>query len=86
MNRAIAILLVLALAFSLVAIYVRHQVRVANVELQRLWKQQDELLLEWGRISLELSSLANYDLIEHRAREELGLRLVHKEEMVVLER
>ena len=51
----------------------QHMARKYFAEIQDLEKTHDELLEEWGRLSLEQSTWATDDRIENTAKSQLGM-------------
>lgn len=58
---------------ALALVLVRHQNRQAFLELQQLQTQRDELIIQWGRLQLEYSTLAHPARIEKLARRRLNM-------------
>ena len=67
------ILALLVLTSSLGVVYAKHQSRKLFVELDTLKKQRDEMNVEWGRLQLELSTLATHSRIEETAKQRLKM-------------
>jgi cell division protein FtsL len=68
----------LALSASAVAsgvwlVAAKHESRQLFAELQELEREQDRLLIDWGRLQIEQSWRGANAQIESRARGELGL-------------
>ncbi len=62
---------VLITAFA--AVTTRHEGRKLFVEFQALLAARDEYLDEWGRLQLELATLATHSRIELLAQRRLGM-------------
>lgn len=69
---------------ALALVVVRHENRLLFTELQTLQAQRDNLDIEWGRLQLEHSTLADPVRIEKLAREKLDLSLPPPEAVVVI--
>ena len=78
------LLLTLVLGSALTVIYVKHQSRVLFADLRSVQKQQDQQVIEWGRLQLQNSTLATHSNVESRARKDLQMRLPDKVELVRL--
>lgn len=71
-------LLIIVLAgcvlYSAIALtLVRHQNRLAFIELQKLQQQRDQLNLEWSQLLIEQSTWSQQDRIEQIAKEKLKM-------------
>ena len=66
-------------------IYVKHQSRVLFAELRSLQKQQDQQVIQWGRLQLQNSTLATHSNVESRARKDLKMRLPEDVQLVRLQ-
>jgi cell division protein FtsL len=71
MDKMSAILLVLVLVTSFVVIIVRHENRLAFVQLQKHEEIRDQLQTRWGQLMLEKATWA----MEHNIAEDAGTRL-----------
>ena len=80
-----ALLLTLVLGSALTVIYVKHQSRVLFAELRTIQKQQDQQVIEWGRLQLQNTTLATHSNVESRARRDLKMRLPESVELVRLQ-
>lgn len=78
------LLLTLVLGSALTVIYVKHQSRVLFAELREVQKQQDQQVIEWGRLQLQNSTLATHSNVESRARKDLKMRLPEDVQLVRL--
>ncbi len=86
MNRAwFSLLLTLVLGSALTVVYVKHQSRVLFAELRNIQKQQDQQVIEWGRLQLQNTTLATHSNVESRARKDLKMRLPENVELVRLQ-
>ncbi|MBT8435931.1 MAG: cell division protein FtsL [Gammaproteobacteria bacterium] len=85
MNRAwFSLLLTLVLGSALTVVYVKHQSRVLFADLRNIQKQQDQQVIEWGRLQLQNTTLATHSNVESRARKDLKMRLPENVELVRL--
>ncbi|MBT8435693.1 MAG: cell division protein FtsL [Gammaproteobacteria bacterium] len=85
MNRAwFSLLLTLVLGSALTVVYVKHQSRVLFADLLNIQKQQDQQVIEWGRLQLQNTTLATHSNVESRARKDLKMRLPENVELVRL--
>jgi cell division protein FtsL len=81
----VSLLLTLVLGSALTVIYVKHQSRVLFADLRNLQKQQDQQVIEWGRLQLQNTTLATHSNVESRARKDLKMRLPENVELVRLQ-
>lgn len=77
-------MLAAVLASALGVVYVKHQSRKLFVELQELQKNRDELNIEWGKLLLELSTLATPTRVERIARDKLGMKPPSPEKIIIV--
>lgn len=77
----IAGLSVAILASGMAAVWAKHHARKQFVELQVLVEARDRLEMDWGRLQIEQSMLANHARVERIAREELAMRLPEPREI-----
>ena len=80
-----SLLLTLVLGSALTVIYVKHQSQVLFADLRSVQKQQDQQIIEWGRLQLQNSTLATHSNVESRARKDLKMRLPQDVELVRLQ-
>lgn len=78
------LLLTLVIGSALTVVYVKHQSRVLFSELRSIQKQQDQQVIEWGRLQLQNTTLATHSNVESRARKDLNMRLPDNVELVRL--
>lgn len=81
----LSLLLTLVLGSALTVIYVKHQSRVLFADLRNVQKQQDQQVIEWGRLQLQNTTLATHSNVESRARKDLKMRLPENVELVRLQ-
>ncbi len=79
------LLLTLVLGSALTVIYVKHQSRVLFADLRSVQKQQDQQVIQWGRLQLQNTTLAAHSNVELRARKDLKMRLPENVELVRLQ-
>ncbi len=79
------LLLTLVIGSALTVVYVKHQSRVLFAELRSIQKQQDQQVIEWGRLQLQNTTLATHANVESRARKDLKMRLPDNVELVRLQ-
>ena len=73
LNRGLYWILGLLVISALVVVTVRHQNRLAFVELQSLEEARDQLQVEWGRLMLERARLSVEYNIADQAGDELKM-------------
>jgi len=78
------LLLTLVIGSALTVVYVKHQSRMLFAELRGVQKQQDQQVIEWGRLQLQNTTLATHANVESRARKDLKMRLPDSVELVPL--
>ncbi|MDX1593621.1 MAG: cell division protein FtsL [Gammaproteobacteria bacterium] len=69
------LLALVALATALGVVQAKHASRVEFNRLQSLHAERDAMDIEWGRLQLEQSTLAQHARIEEAAHRELGMVL-----------
>jgi cell division protein FtsL len=84
-RTAFALLLTMVLGSALTVIYVKHQSRVLFAELRSVQKQQDQQVIQWGRLQLQNTTLAAHSNVEARARKDLKMHLPENIELVRLQ-
>jgi cell division protein FtsL len=80
-----SLLLTFVLGSALTVVYVKHQSRVLFAELRGIQKQQDQQVIQWGRLQLQNTTLATHSNVESRARHDLQMRIPDKVELVRLQ-
>jgi len=78
------LLIVLVTGSALTVIYVKHESRVLFAELRHVQKQQDEQVIQWGRLQLQNSTLITQANVESMARKKLGMVLPESVRIVTL--
>lgn len=78
------ILTAIVFVSALAVVYVKHESRKQFVELQGLEAHRDGLDVEWGRLQLEESTWAAHGRIESVAREQIGMALPPKDQVVLV--
>jgi len=78
------LLLTLVIGSALTVVYVKHQSRMLFAELRGIQKQQDQQVIQWGRLQLQNTTLATHSNVESRARKDLEMRLPDTVELVRL--
>ena len=82
LDMALTAILMLC-AFAL--INAQHRARMLFVELESLKKEARELEVDWGKLKLEQSTLADPQRVESVAQSQLGLALPAIDRIVLLE-
>lgn len=80
----IALLALMFTASALGVVYTKHRSRDLFIELQSLQRDRDHMEVEWGRLQLELATLANPGYVERIAREDRGMRVPDPDEVRIL--
>ena len=84
MTRGTLIVYGLALVLALSLVYTRVTTRSLYLQLQSLQQQRDDFNVEWGRLLLQEARYAEPRYIEKRAREQLGMHVPVRDEMIVV--
>ncbi len=84
MKRLDVFLTLALLLCALAVVQVRDRARLQFMDKESLEKEARELELEWGRLQLELGSLASHSRVDQLARKELGLVPVALDKIVLL--
>lgn len=84
MKRLDVFLTLALLLCALAVVQVRDRARLQFMDKESLDKEARELELEWGRLQLELGSLASHSRVDQLARKELGLVPVALDKIVLL--
>lgn len=74
----------LVIVSALGVVYAKYKTRVLFAEIQRLEKQLDKYEVEWGQLQLELTTRAEHNRIERKARRNLGMVLPDRDAIVYL--
>jgi len=86
-----SLLLTMALGISLLVvvidyIYLQQKTRNKFVKLQELIEQEHDLNADWGRLQIEHSTYVNNSRIEETAKNELGMKLPDKQQIISIKR
>jgi len=85
-ERLFAFVLALAgLATALGVVQAKHLSRVEFNQLQTLYAERDAMDIDWGRLQLEQSTLAQHARIEEAAHRELGMVLPERPQLIWIE-
>ena len=81
---SVVVLMVAVIASSFGVVSTRHHVRMAFMHSEKLLKERDELNLRWESLQLELGALRTEGRIEAIARNQLGMKVPARDEIVNL--
>jgi cell division protein FtsL len=81
----IGLLLALVMLSAFGVIYAKHESRKTFVEIQALYKQIDELNVEWGRLQLEQGTWSAHGRVEDMAHTQLKMQLPDINEVVYIQ-
>lgn len=84
MNLSNAFMLFLVIVSSICVIYSKNQSRILFAEIQTVERKLDEEQIEWDRMRLELTTWAEHNRIEQRARKSLGFVIPDRQSIVYL--
>ncbi len=76
------LLMILLVASALAVIKSKYNSRQKFIEIQELEKKLDQYEVEWGRLQLEMTTLAEHGRIEKLARTKLGLVMPLREKII----
>ena len=80
----VVLLLILVMGSSLSVIYCKYRSRQKFVEVQSLERDLDRFEVEWGKLQLELTTLAEHNRVERLARSKLGLMIPQRENIIYI--
>jgi cell division protein FtsL len=83
-NCLISLLLILVLSSSLGVIYCKYRARQIFVEIQNLERGLDQYEVDWGKLQLELTTLAEQNRVERIARSKLKLVMPQRENIIFI--
>ena len=75
---------VLVTGSAMTVVYVKHESRVLFSELRLIQKQQDEQMIQWGRLQLQSATLVTQANVESVARKKLDMVLPEQVQIVTL--
>ncbi|MEN8260955.1 MAG: cell division protein FtsL [Pseudomonadota bacterium] len=78
------VLLTVLILSALGVVYTKYKARVLFTEIQRLERELDKYEVEWGQLQLELTTRAEHNRIERKARGSLGLVLPERDAIIYL--
>ncbi len=84
MKRLDVFLTLALLLCALAVVQVRDRARLQFMDRESLDMEARELEIEWGRLQLELGTLASHSRVDQLARKELGLVPVDLDKIVLL--
>lgn len=73
MSRLDIALAAVLMLCALTVVQAQHRARMLFIELEALKKEARELEVEWGKLQLEQSTLADPKRVEAQAKNQLGL-------------
>lgn len=85
MRSAILVLALLVLVSGFIAVYVRHQHRLAFNALHVQQQERDRLNTEWQQLLLEQSTWSFQHFVEQKARDRLDMVFPESVDLVVVE-
>jgi len=80
----VILIALLLMASALGVVYAKHRSRGLFIELQGMQRDRDRMEVEWGRLQLELATLANPGYVERIAREKRDMRVPDPDEVRIL--
>jgi len=79
------LLVVLVIGSGMSVIYVKHQSRVLFSELREVQRRQDEEMIQWSRLQLQIGTLLTQANVESMARRKLGMVMPEDIRMIRLQ-
>ena len=73
-NKLVSLLVLICVISAMAVAYNSHQYRQALMAQERILDEQNELELQWQKLSLEQSGLEEHSNVEMLARKKLGMR------------
>jgi len=80
----VLLLAILAMASALSVVYVKYDSRLKFNQLQKEFREQDRLGIEWSRLQLEQNTWSSNNRIEKLARTKLKLQAPRPEQIIYL--
>lgn len=84
LNWLIVVLIILVMGSSLSVIYSKFRSRQIFVEVQNLERDLDRYEVDWGKLQLELTTLAEQNRVERLARSKLKLVMPQRENIIFI--
>ena len=84
LNGSVVLLLILVLGSALSVIYSKYRSRQVFVEVQKLESDLDRYEVDWGKLQLELMTLAEQNRVERLARSKLSLVMPQRENIIYI--
>ncbi|MEE9493292.1 MAG: cell division protein FtsL [Gammaproteobacteria bacterium] len=84
MKLLVSLLAISTLASAITVVAVKHESRKLFVDLQELEKQRDAMMVEWGKLQLEESTLTTQGLVERTAYEQMHMKIPAMQSVVML--
>ncbi len=79
------LLAILVVGSGMSVIYVKHQSRVLFSELREVQRRQDEEMIQWSRLQLQIGTLLTQANVESVARNRLGMVMPEDIRMIRLQ-
>ncbi|NOT83552.1 MAG: cell division protein FtsL [Methylococcaceae bacterium] len=83
-NISLALLWLVLLASSVLAIYYKYETRLLFIELQKMERDLDGYEIEWGQLQLELTTLTEQNRIEQFANKKLKLVMPIRDQIIYI--
>ncbi|MEE9342936.1 MAG: cell division protein FtsL [Gammaproteobacteria bacterium] len=80
----VSLLIALTLSSAIAAVFTKHESRTLFVELQRLEKDENAMMVEWGQLQLEESTLTTHGQVEQIAYEQMSMKIPAPQSVVIL--
>ncbi len=81
---SVVVIALVLMVSAMAVVYAKHRSRGLFIELQGLQRDRDRMEVEWGRLQLELATLANPGYVERIAREKRNMRVPDPDEVRIL--
>ena len=80
----LSVLWLAVLVSAIAVVSVRHEVRTRFIELQKVEKVRDGLIVEWGQLQIEQSTFSTHGRIDRLAREKLKLKQPLADDIIIV--
>ncbi|MBL4743460.1 MAG: cell division protein FtsL [Cycloclasticus sp.] len=82
LSGLVGLFLALVMMSALTVVYVKYDARLKFNQLQKEFREQDRLGVEWGRLQLEQNTWSSNNRIENLARTKLGLQAPTSDQII----
>jgi len=83
-NLALLLLVVAVLISGMGVVYAKYESRKLFSEIEKLRVQRDDLVVNWGRLQIELATWSEHSAIQEKAADKLDMYVPDMSSMVVV--